>query len=138
MDTDPHGITVEFYQFIYLFLSDSVYLEPCGVMKSFVGYLCLSFRCCGRSSLMSHVHFIGLFICLFQALWTLEPRDITEDQHEEFYRFISNTFDKPRYFLHYKTDAPLNIRALFYIPDYKPSEILASQYFQIATWAYHS
>ena len=57
-----------------------------------------------------------------QALWTLEPKDISEEQHEEFYRFISNTFDKPRYSLHYKTDAPLNIRALFYIPDYKPSQ----------------
>uniref|UniRef100_A0A2K6KGP1 Histidine kinase/HSP90-like ATPase domain-containing protein n=1 Tax=Rhinopithecus bieti TaxID=61621 RepID=A0A2K6KGP1_RHIBE len=29
--------------------------------------------------------------------------------------------DKPRYTLHYKTDAPLNIRSLFYVPDTKPS-----------------
>jgi TNF receptor-associated protein 1 len=63
----------------------------------------------------------GKKINVIQALWTMEPRDITEDKHEEFYRFISNTFDKPRYYLHYKTDAPLNIRALFYVPDYKPT-----------------
>ncbi|XP_053398776.1 heat shock protein 75 kDa, mitochondrial-like [Mercenaria mercenaria] len=41
--------------------------------------------------------------------------------HEEFYRLIANTYDRPRYSLHYKTDAPLNIRAIFYVPQYKPS-----------------
>ena len=47
---------------------------------------------------------------------------MTPEMHEDFYRFISNAYDKPRYNFHYKTDAPLNIRALFYIPEYKPSE----------------
>ncbi|CAL1543303.1 unnamed protein product [Lymnaea stagnalis] len=58
---------------------------------------------------------------IIQALWTMEPRDVTPDMHEEFYRFIGNVYDKPRYHLHYKIDAPLNIRALFYIPEYKPT-----------------
>lgn len=44
--------------------------------------------------------------------------------HEEFYRFIANAYDKPRYYLHYKADAPINIRALFYVPEYKPSKIV--------------
>ena len=60
-----------------------------------------------------------------QALWMLDPKSITEDMHEEFYRFTTNSFDKPRYHLHYKADAPLNIRALFYIPEYKPSEYIS-------------
>jgi len=42
--------------------------------------------------------------------------------HREFYRFVANKDDNPRYMLHYNTDAPLNIRALFYIPQYKPSK----------------
>ena len=58
----------------------------------------------------------------FQAIWTEETRNITEDMHEEFYRFIANAYDKPRYYLHYKADAPINIRALFYVPEYKPSK----------------
>ena len=53
----------------------------------------------------------------------MEPKEITEDMHEEFYRFIANVYDKPRYHIHYKADAPLNIRALFYIPEYKPSKL---------------
>ncbi|WAR00920.1 TRAP1-like protein [Mya arenaria] len=55
------------------------------------------------------------------ALWMMEPKEVTEDMHEEFYRFIANVYDKPRYSIHYKTDAPLNIRALFYVPEYKPT-----------------
>lgn len=52
-----------------------------------------------------------------QALWMLDPKDISEWQHEEFYRFIAQAYDKPRYILHYKTDAPLNIRSIFYVPE---------------------
>ncbi|PKU33160.1 heat shock protein 75 mitochondrial [Limosa lapponica baueri] len=51
----------------------------------------------------------------------LDPKDIGEWQHEEFYRFIAQAYDKPRYILHYKTDAPLNIRSIFYVPEQKPS-----------------
>ncbi|CAG5131563.1 unnamed protein product, partial [Candidula unifasciata] len=58
---------------------------------------------------------------IVQALWTMDPKDVTPEMHEEFYRFIGNVYDKPRYHLHYKTDAPLNIRALFYVPEYKPT-----------------
>jgi len=67
------------------------------------------------------IYLNGKKVNVIQALWEMETRDITEDMHEEFYRFISQDFAKPRYHLHYKTDAPLNIRALFYIPDYKPT-----------------
>lgn len=52
-----------------------------------------------------------------QALWMLDPKDIGEWQHEEFYRFIAQAYDKPRYILHYRTDAPLNIRSIFYVPE---------------------
>nr|XP_054499542.1 heat shock protein 75 kDa, mitochondrial [Agelaius phoeniceus] len=63
----------------------------------------------------------GRRINTLQALWMLEPKDIGEWQHEEFYRFIAQAYDKPRYVLHYKTDAPLNIRSIFYVPEQKPS-----------------
>lgn len=52
-----------------------------------------------------------------QALWMMDPKEIGEWQHEEFYRFTAQAYDKPRYTLHYKTDAPLNIRSIFYVPD---------------------
>ncbi|XP_028397610.1 heat shock protein 75 kDa, mitochondrial-like isoform X2 [Dendronephthya gigantea] len=62
----------------------------------------------------------GVCINTVEPLWTLDPKHVTEEQHEEFYRFISNAFDKPRYHLHFKADAPLNIRSIFYIPERVP------------------
>uniref|UniRef100_A0A665V831 Histidine kinase/HSP90-like ATPase domain-containing protein n=1 Tax=Echeneis naucrates TaxID=173247 RepID=A0A665V831_ECHNA len=56
-----------------------------------------------------------------KALWMMEPKEISDWQHEEFYRYIAQAYDKPRYTLHYRADAPLNIRTIFYIPDAKPS-----------------
>uniref|UniRef100_A0A4X1VTK1 Heat shock protein 75 kDa, mitochondrial n=1 Tax=Sus scrofa TaxID=9823 RepID=A0A4X1VTK1_PIG len=56
-----------------------------------------------------------------QAVWMMDPKDVSEEQHEEFYRYVAQAPDKPRYTLHYKTDAPLNIRSIFYVPEMKPS-----------------
>ncbi|XP_069502954.1 heat shock protein 75 kDa, mitochondrial isoform X1 [Ambystoma mexicanum] len=63
----------------------------------------------------------GRRINTLQALWMMDSKDIGEWQHEEFYRYIAQAYDKPRYTLHYKTDAPLNIRSIFYVPEMKPS-----------------
>ncbi|XP_017787134.1 PREDICTED: heat shock protein 75 kDa, mitochondrial [Nicrophorus vespilloides] len=55
-----------------------------------------------------------------QPLWLMDPKNITPQQHSEFYRYISNSYDLPRFTLHYNTDAPLSIHALLYFPDGKP------------------
>lgn len=47
----------------------------------------------------------------------MDPKEISEWQHEEFYRYVAQAYDKPRYTLHYRTDAPLNIRSIFYVPE---------------------
>lgn len=49
-----------------------------------------------------------------------DPKDITPLQHAEFYRFIGNCLDAPRFILHYSTDVPLSIKALLYFPEEKP------------------
>ncbi|XP_075035515.1 heat shock protein 75 kDa, mitochondrial [Mixophyes fleayi] len=63
----------------------------------------------------------GKRVNTLQALWMMDPKEIGEWQHEEFYRYIAQAYDKPRYTLHYKADAPLNIRSIFYVPEMKPS-----------------
>lgn len=35
----------------------------------------------------------------------------------DFYRFVANAWDKPRYKLHFKTDAPIHISTLLYVPE---------------------
>lgn len=55
-----------------------------------------------------------------QPLWLVDSKDITPQMHDEFYRFIANSFDRPRFTLHYIADAPLSVRALLYFPEGKP------------------
>lgn len=37
-----------------------------------------------------------------QPLWLLDPKEVKQDQHIQFYRFVSNSYDTPRFTLHYK------------------------------------
>ncbi|XP_011864470.1 PREDICTED: heat shock protein 75 kDa, mitochondrial [Vollenhovia emeryi] len=55
-----------------------------------------------------------------QPLWMFDPKDVTPLQHAEFYRFVGNCIDSPRFVLHYSTDVPLSIKALLYFPEEKP------------------
>uniref|UniRef100_A0A1Q3FFE7 Heat shock protein 75 kDa, mitochondrial n=1 Tax=Culex tarsalis TaxID=7177 RepID=A0A1Q3FFE7_CULTA len=80
-----------------------------------------------REVIRKYSNFVGSPIYLngkqanqIQPIWLMEPKDVTQDQHNEFYRFVGNTFDTPRFTLHYKTDVPLSIRALLYFPEGKP------------------
>jgi HSP90 family molecular chaperone len=50
-----------------------------------------------------------------QALWSLEPHTVSEEQHGEFYKFVANAYDDPMYTLHFRSDAPIEIKSLFYI-----------------------
>ncbi|KAG8225752.1 hypothetical protein J437_LFUL005711, partial [Ladona fulva] len=56
---------------------------------------------------------------VIQPVWLMEPKDVKPEMHDEFYRFVGNTYDRPRFTLHYKTDAPLSIKALLYFPEGK-------------------
>lgn len=45
---------------------------------------------------------------LVQPLWLMEPKEVTDEQHNEFYRYIANSFDVPRFKIHFKTDVPVS------------------------------
>ncbi|CAH4033523.1 unnamed protein product [Pieris brassicae] len=80
-----------------------------------------------KTIIMKYSNFIGSPIYLndtqvnsIKPLWLMDPKEVTHEQHVEFYRFVGNSYDKPRYTLHYKTDAPLSIRSILYVPEGKP------------------
>uniref|UniRef100_A0A182SGG0 Heat shock protein 83 n=1 Tax=Anopheles maculatus TaxID=74869 RepID=A0A182SGG0_9DIPT len=80
-----------------------------------------------REVIRRYSNFVGSPIFLngkqanqIQPIWLMDPKQVTGEQHNEFYRFVGNTFDTPRFTLHYKTDVPLSIRALLYFPEGKP------------------
>jgi len=58
----------------------------------------------------------GEAVNVVQAIWTKEKTAVTEEQYDDFYRFIANTYDKPIFRLHFRADAPIELKCLFYVP----------------------
>lgn len=52
---------------------------------------------------------------LVQPLWLMEPKEVSDEQHNEFYRYIANCFDVPRFKIHFKTDVPVNLSNIYEI-----------------------
>ncbi|HEY8909040.1 MAG TPA: molecular chaperone HtpG [Desulfosporosinus sp.] len=50
------------------------------------------------------------------ALWTKNKNEITDDEYNEFYKFIGNAYDEPLFRLHFSSDAPININTLLFVP----------------------
>eukprot|EP01120_Amphizonella_sp_Union-15-10_P010819 TRINITY_DN4479_c0_g1_i1.p1 TRINITY_DN4479_c0_g1~~TRINITY_DN4479_c0_g1_i1.p1 ORF type:complete len:767 (-),score=205.53 TRINITY_DN4479_c0_g1_i1:16-2316(-) len=76
------------------------------------------------NAIKKYSNFVGFTINLnghpvntIRALWLEKKDNITEDQHKEFYQFISHAFDSPTYILHYSADGPISIRSLLYFPE---------------------
>lgn len=58
----------------------------------------------------------GEVINTVQAIWTRSKSEITEDEYNEFYKYIGNAGSEPMYRLHFNADAPLAINALLFAP----------------------
>jgi molecular chaperone HtpG len=50
------------------------------------------------------------------ALWRQSPREVEDDEYNDFYRQLTLDFEAPFTHLHYVVDAPLQMYALLYIP----------------------
>ena len=50
------------------------------------------------------------------ALWMRSKSDIKDEEYDEFYKFQSNDFDSPHLRLHFSADAPLEIKAILFVP----------------------
>lgn len=55
-----------------------------------------------------------------EALWLKNRSEITDEQYNEFYKFIAHAWDEPRYRLHFNADAPLAIHSLLFVPQENP------------------
>jgi HSP90 family molecular chaperone len=51
-----------------------------------------------------------------QAVWYRDKRDVTEDEYERFFEHLADTKIPYKFKLHYSTDVPLAIKAIFYVP----------------------
>lgn len=55
------------------------------------------------------------------ALWQKPKKEIKEDELIEFYKFISNDYNKPLGHLHLSIEGAVNFKALIFFPDTAPS-----------------
>ncbi|MEW6622823.1 MAG: molecular chaperone HtpG [Bacillota bacterium] len=51
-----------------------------------------------------------------EALWTKNKNEISDENYNEFYKFIANAYDEPLFKIHFSVDAPININALLFFP----------------------
>lgn len=58
----------------------------------------------------------GTAVNTVQALWTKNKSEITDEEYADFYKYVGHDTEAPQYRLHYSTDAPLNLRALLFVP----------------------
>lgn len=55
-----------------------------------------------------------------KAIWTKNKSEISEAEYFEFFKYIANSTEEPRYYLHFSADAPLAINAVLFIPKENP------------------
>lgn len=48
---------------------------------------------------------------------------MTDEQYTDFYRFIGNAWDNYQFKLHFKTDAPVDIASLLFVPQRNPEQL---------------
>tara|TARA_B100000700_G_C15056986_1_gene863370 strand:- start:410 stop:2281 length:1872 start_codon:yes stop_codon:yes gene_type:complete len=58
------------------------------------------------------------------AIWTRPTKEIDDSQYEEFYRYVSHSFDQPAYTMHFSTEGRLAYTALLFIPTMRPLDIM--------------
>lgn len=58
-----------------------------------------------------------------KALWTINPRDVKDEQYKEFYRHLTHAYDDPLVWSHNKVEGELEYTSLLYIPTEAPWDL---------------
>jgi len=60
----------------------------------------------------------GKRVNTIDAIWVKDPKEVDEETYANFYKYISNNIDDPLDTIHFRADAPLDVKALFFIPSF--------------------
>ncbi|NNL75024.1 MAG: molecular chaperone HtpG [Desulfobacterales bacterium] len=63
-----------------------------------------------------------------KAIWSKNKKDITDKEHEEFYRHISHDWNSPLEKLHIKLEGTTEYTALLYIPSQAPFDVFNPEF----------
>jgi molecular chaperone HtpG len=59
------------------------------------------------------------------AIWRQTPREVTDEQYNEFYKHLTLDFDEPLLHTHLVTDAPVDLRSILYVPARRERGVLS-------------
>ena len=62
-----------------------------------------------------------------ESLWRKTPSQVEEEEYKNFYQQMTMDFEEPLATIHFSTDAPVNLRALLYVPAKREPGILAQR-----------
>ena len=62
-------------------------------------------------------------INVIQALWTRNPQDVKDQEYQELFKFLNYSNEDPLAWLHFTTDAPINLKALLFIAPENPEKM---------------
>jgi molecular chaperone HtpG len=57
------------------------------------------------------------------ALWTRNPKEVTEEEYTAFYKHISNDWQNHGFHVHFRSEAPLEFSAVLYVPGSRPFDL---------------
>jgi TNF receptor-associated protein 1 len=60
----------------------------------------------------------GNVVNTMEAVWAMDAKEVSDETYTSFYRYVANALDEPLDRLHFRADAPLDVRALFFIPSF--------------------
>jgi TNF receptor-associated protein 1 len=52
-----------------------------------------------------------------KAIWLQSKNSVSSEEYKEFYKYMTHSSNEPFYTIHFNTDVPMSIHALFYVPD---------------------
>ncbi|MBR5876443.1 MAG: molecular chaperone HtpG, partial [Akkermansia sp.] len=55
-----------------------------------------------------------------QAIWMKNKKDVTNEEYEEFYKFIGHTDSAPLTWMHFSADAPIVLNSVLFVPEESP------------------
>lgn len=53
-----------------------------------------------------------------EAIWSKDPKEVTEEEYSAFYKYVANAVDEPLDVYHFRVDAPLDVKALLFVPSF--------------------
>lgn len=66
------------------------------------------------------IDFDGEQLNTVQAIWMKSKNDVTDEEYEKFFQFVSHTDGKALTHMHFSADAPISLHALLYVPSENP------------------